>query len=349
MSLNPHADIARACLTFLSFDDFNNKPAEIWDRGQLDRYKIPQSKVFPDNPYHFTFYAVRSWGFHAQKAGETEEVKDAASDFMSRPANVAYTWLVIMIAERWTCVGKPRPAIWWNRLSYEDLLKDAYLYRLLLLVHFGLKGFLVEALERHTRPAENALDTIISPLACYAVRRGHDEIFRLLLTHKDVDWDICDSSGETLLSLVDKDTLRILLQKENCSARATNKCGSALYEAVCPHDPSRARMLLEAGADVGVRNAHGRPIIDWVMRTNIYDESWIEMMDLMLEYKADINAYGPDGYTALHRAAESPACGYCTEYLASKGANPNLPNGLGQTPLDVAEEGTADEDHEIFS
>ena len=357
LSPNPHAEVARACLAFLSFDDFSNKTPELWLRQQLlYGYETPRDKAFIDSPYHFTFYAVLSWGFHAQRAGETVEVMVAAIDFLSRPTNVAYNWVVIMIAEPWTRLGKWVCGVDPKLMLYEDLLKDADLFRLLLPVHFGLKGFLVELLKRHTRPAENALDTVISRLACHAARRGYEEIVRLLLTQKDVDWDMCDSSGENLLLLVDEVTLRTLLQKENCSVNVTNDDGSALHAAVTDWEPSRVRILLESGADVRGRNKYGEPVIVKVMSSRSFGESEREMMDLLLEYKADINAHTPNGSTALHLAVRTPAFGYKVEYLVSKGANLNLPDALGKTALDIVEDSAAgkhtrrsdsDYDHEM--
>ena len=335
LSLTEHADIARACLTFLSFDDFNHKPAEIWRREQFDGYRIPQYKAFPHNPYQLTFYAVRSWGSHAQMAGETEEVKIAATDFLSRPAHVAYNWLVIIRAEGWTG-GSGED--FWKHVLYEDLLKDAYFFRLLLPVHFGLEGVLVELLKRHIRPAENTLDTVISCLACHAARRGYREIVRLLLTQKDVDWDICDMLGDHLLSLVTMDNLRILLHKDNCSVNATSSYGTALHKAVAWSGLPRVQALLEAGADAGGHDDYGCPVIYVAVHHYPWNESWGKMMDLLLEYNADINAHNKNGSMVLHCAMRSPYYGYAVEYLLSVGANPNLPDKLGRTPLGLIEE-----------
>ena len=331
--------MARACLTFLSFDDFKNKPTEIWRREQVDGYRIPCYKAFPDNPYHFTFYAVLSWGFHAQRADETEEVKVAAIDFLSRPANVAYNWLVIMIVQSWTCVGKRVAACDGKYLLYEDLLKDAQLFRLLLPVHVGLKDFLVELLKRHTRPAENALDTVISRLAGYAAWFEHRDIVRLLLTKKDVDWNVSAWNGKELVTQIagwnDEDTLRTLLQKESCSVDALTGMGSALHLAVRNGFTSIARMLLEAGADVEALNKQHNPVIITALTRIIGERTWDwEMIDLLLEYKADVNAHGENGNTALHYAHWSGT--KAIVYLVSKGANLNLRNELGQTPLDSA-------------
>ena len=338
MSPNPHAEVARACLAFLSFDDFSNKPCGACVGQRFHEYRIPPNKSFHGNPYHFTFYAILSWAFHAQKAGETEEVQGAAFGFLSRPGNVAYNWLVIIIEKHRT----GRWEHYQDVIIYEDMLEDADLFRLLLPVHFGLLGVLVELLKRYTRPAENTLDTVISRLACHAARRRHKEIVRLLLTQDDVDWDMCDMGGEHLLSLVDEDNIRTLVHKENCSVNASSKKGSALHAAVWNSELSRVQTLLEAGADVGGLDNYGWPVITKAIDAGIVKESWGEMMDLLLQCKADINAHTVDGFTAIHFAARGPFFGSALEYLVSKGANPNLPTGLGKTPLDIAEESAAE-------
>ena len=289
------------------------------------------------HPYPFTCYAPWCWGIHAQRAGEIE-VMDEALDFLSRPANVAYNWHVMMYEDSSA----------FARLSHEDLWKEADFFKMLLAVQFGLKSVLVELLKTHTRPVENALDRVVSRLACHAVKIGHKEIVRLLLTKKDVDWDMCGPSGDRLLMLVagwnDEDILRTLLQKGSCSVNALSNFpttpGTALHLATKNGCTSIARILLEAGADV---EAHGRYCSSVIAEATpflIHHACWHEMMDLLLEYKANINAQSMEsGYTPLHSVARTSFMGthVVVEYLVSKGAGLNLPDAQGNTPLDLAE------------
>ena len=294
---------------------------------------MPFTKKIAYSPYHFTCYAALFWGTHAQRAGEIEVMEDAL-DFLSRPAPVAYNWFVMRIEFFW--------GIGTNPVSYEDTLKDPDYYNMRLAVHFRLRSVLVELLKTHTRPAENALDRVISRVACDAVSLGNKEILRLLLTEKDVDWDMCGPVGERLLVLVaghkDEDSLRTLLQKESCSVNAITKYGSALHRATTRGHTSTARILLEAGADVNARDHYCQSVITAAIPHLTRSESWGEMMDLLLEFKADINAQTQTGTSALHITAGCSHYGtYEVEYLVSKGANVNLLDGQGRTPLDLAE------------
>ena len=253
-------------------------------------------------------------------------------DFLSRPASVAYNWLVTMAAESWVEL--------WKRVLYEELsVRDPEFLKMLLVVKFGLEIVLVELLKTRTKPVEDGLDPMISRLACDAAKRRHGGIVRLLLTQKDVDWDMCCIDGENLLMLLaerdEEDNLRTLLQTKSCSVNTVNDQGSALQRAVRRGYTSNTRLLLEAGAEVEVRDNYGRSIV--FQAITLLSEPWREMADLLLEYKADINTHGWHGDTALH-AASGPSLDISTvEYLVSKGANLNLPNGLGKTPLDMAE------------
>ena len=259
---------------------------------------------------------------------------DETLDFLSRPANVAYNWLVTMAEETWVEN--------WKRVLYEELsVRDPDFLQMLLAVKFGLGIVLAELLKTHTNPAENALDPMISLLACDAAKRGYRESVKLLLTQKNVDWNMCGIDGENLLMLVternDEDNLRTLLQTKNCSVNTFTDQGSALQRAVGSGYTSITRILLEAGADLDARGTYGQSVIIQAMNAMVSGESWGEMMDLLLEYKADMNAHGWHGNTPLHLAASAPTLDtYAVEYLVSKGANLNLPNGLGKTPLDMA-------------
>lgn len=59
-----------------------------------------------------------------------------------------------------------------------------------------------------------------------------------------------------------------------------------------------------------------------------------EIVDLLSRYKADLNARLADGTTPLHQAAKTR--GTALEGLLEHGANPNLTDELGQTPLHYA-------------
>lgn len=336
LSPNPHAEIARACLAFLSFDDFSNKAPDCWLRWQ-HRETLPSPQEFACSPYHFTRYAVFSWGDHARRAGEAK-VLDATLGFLSRPANVA--WLVTMVAER-----RPVPS---KRLLYEELsLRDPDFLKMLLAVKFDLKFVLVELLKTRTKPAEIVLDPVISRLACDATNRCNKEIVRLLLTQKDVDWNMCTVDGENLLMLLaewnDEDNLRTLLQKKSCSVNTITDKRSALQRAVRKGHTSIARLLLEAGADVEARGNFEPIIIEAIPR--ILTESGRESMDLLLEFKADMNARCRNGRTVLQRLKIWVICYpkyvervcYAIEFFVSKGVDPNLPGRDGRTTLDQIE------------
>ena len=333
LSPNPHAVVARRCLAFLSFDDFSKKPPEHWRWQPYPRHIVSPFTGAVSYPYQFTRYATFSWGDHVRRAGEAK-VLDAILDFLSRPANVA--WLVTMVADRW-----PVPS---ERQFHEELsLRDPDFLKMLLAVKFNLKFVLVELLKTRTRPAETALDPVISRLACNATNCGNKDIVRLLLTQKDVDWNVCSADGEYLLMLLvrcdDEDNLRTLLQKKSCSVNTITDQGNALLWAVGFRYTSITRTLLEAGADVDARGNYGQCVIIQAMNAMASGELWGKMMDLLLEYKADINALSWSGNTPLHYAAQAPILEtYAVEHLVSKGANLNLPNQLRKTPLDMAKD-----------
>ena len=258
-----------------------------------------------------------------------------ALDFLSRPANVAYNWLVMMTEHS---LGSGM-----TRISYEDLLEDADFFKMLLALHSGMRSVFVELLKTHTRPAENALDPVIGRLACHAAKFGNSDIVKLLLTKRDVDWNVSGFYGEKLITLVvgwaDEDILRTLLQKESCSVNVLTYTGSALHLATRKGWTSIARMLLEAGADVEARGESCLSVIAEATSYLVYYPCWDEIMDLLLEYKADINGQsGQGGKTALHFVASNSRVGtHAVEYLVSKGAELNLPDLTGNTPLDLAE------------
>ena len=149
--------------------------------------------------------------------------------------------------------------------------------------------------------------------------------------------------GDNLLLLVaggnDEDNLRILLQEGSCSVNALTGVEHALHHAVIRGCISTTRILLEAGAAAEARGKSW-PIIAYAAECLYKSYCWDEMMDLFLEYDADINAQGGrQGYTALHETAFMSWKGiHAVEYLVSKGANLNILSEKGDTPLDLVEQ-----------
>lgn len=96
-----------------------------------------------------------------------------------------------------------------------------------------------------------------------------------------------------------------------------------IQHAVSQNQTAVAEILLRHHAKVASRDSNGRSLL------HLADSR--EIVELLLRYQADLNARLPDGSTPLHRAAMTR--GASLEALLANGANPNLPDDLGQTPL----------------
>lgn len=118
----------------------------------------------------------------------------------------------------------------------------------------------------------------------------------------------------------------------------------SVYQATALHYAARSglffssldifRLLLEAGADPNARDDYGRTPIMWLAPSSGgSDPRAIELISLLMEYGADINSRDSNGDTALNLAARQLAIGSIFEPLLKAGADPNLANQAGETPL----------------
>jgi ankyrin repeat protein len=105
-----------------------------------------------------------------------------------------------------------------------------------------------------------------------------------------------------------------------------------LLAAIGANSVNAVRWLLEIGADPTKRNYDGLTPFQ-VAATRNKD---LEILDLLLEYEdVDINDGGQSGYTLLHWAMATSNV-TAARFLLSKGANPNVADRNGATPLHVA-------------
>lgn len=124
----------------------------------------------------------------------------------------------------------------------------------------------------------------------------------------------------------------LLAQGANPNAKNADGESSLLLACYRKGDDAAAQLLIESGADVNTVDEVGNtPLI-----VSASDDR-LKLVRLLVEHRADVNAQNIEGDTPLTNAAiwgESRT----VSYLLSKGADPGLPDGVGCTALDLAQE-----------
>nr|XP_014282185.1 serine/threonine-protein phosphatase 6 regulatory ankyrin repeat subunit C-like isoform X2 [Halyomorpha halys] len=104
---------------------------------------------------------------------------------------------------------------------------------------------------------------------------------------------------------------------------------SAVAAAAYENQPEILRYLLENGGDVN-NQGHG-----WFVLFGPTYNGDAEVVEILFKNGMDVNNHGPFGSTALHRVAETGNIDMAKLFLMY-GANSNLTNNFGWTPLHVA-------------
>ena len=123
-------------------------------------------------------------------------------------------------------------------------------------------------------------------------------------------------------------TVALLLKQAGIQTDATNTADeTALMLAANANDLASANLLIEAGASVN------RP--NWTPLHYAASKGHTEMMRLLIENDAYIDAESPNGTTPLMMAAYY-ATPKAVKLMLEEGADPTLQNKDGQTALDMA-------------
>lgn len=120
---------------------------------------------------------------------------------------------------------------------------------------------------------------------------------------------------------------------------------TALHIAAAGYRVEVARMLLDAGADVGAAKNHrsSQPLhyaSDGYLESNCWDaKRQVRMIELLLKSGADIHARDKNGATPLHRAVRT-RCADAVKCLLNAGSDATLKSKPGSTPFNLAVQNT---------
>lgn len=127
--------------------------------------------------------------------------------------------------------------------------------------------------------------------------------------------------------------MRILINHRSDVNKPDRMGRTPILHAVDSHNYEAVNILLEAGADPNPTAEEGQFRSSPLTAASF--GGLAEMVNLLLEFGAKIDAYNPEGQTALHAAATTQSS-ECTSILLAAGASPQATSGSGHTPLMTA-------------
>jgi len=181
-----------------------------------------------------------------------------------------------------------------------------------------------------------------SPLHCIFNEKYLSEIaiyiIEFLLLH-NANINITNKYGETPLHLCCKFSFTKITEfliYKNCNIDVKDKFGKTPLMYACEYGQiEQVITLIENNADVNVKDSTYKPL--HILCLSDYDNvvTQINIAHLLIDNNADINIqHSCFLYTPLHCAVMKDNL-HLTEFLLYKGANPNIPQVLGNIPLHI--------------
>lgn len=152
----------------------------------------------------------------------------------------------------------------------------------------------------------------------------------------------------SLIHISSVEILRLLLDyKANPNQQYENYNTTVLQSALSTDLPyQKAKLLLDAGADIHTRNSEGLSVIHYIFYHKFSPErsesifsslsEIVRTLDLLLEYNANPNLKDNKGNTPLHLAASNNYSKILFKQLIKAGCDVYTQNYFGETALDLA-------------
>uniref|UniRef100_A0A667WYV2 Cyclin-dependent kinase inhibitor 2C (p18, inhibits CDK4) n=1 Tax=Myripristis murdjan TaxID=586833 RepID=A0A667WYV2_9TELE len=123
----------------------------------------------------------------------------------------------------------------------------------------------------------------------------------------------------------------LFLLQNGADVNGCNKFGRTSLQVVKLGNPDVARALLAAGADPNARD----PTCGLTVTHDAAREGFLDMVHVLVEHRADVNAVDFDGNLPLHLAAREGHL-KVVQLLLGLTAEPGRRNGHGHTAWDLA-------------
>jgi ankyrin repeat protein len=110
--------------------------------------------------------------------------------------------------------------------------------------------------------------------------------------------------------------------------------GKTLHWAVLRGGSDIVKILLDHGADVNAKTDFGWTALHCALFGNGYAIAYCDIAEQLLAHGADVDATNNGGWTALHLAADHKKKDVA-ELLLEHGADAHIKNKKGKTPIDI--------------